>query len=196
MWLVPLWSGLRLGGPGRASFGWGGAWMGARSWAGAGCGAVLVPGRPPGASGTAGEDAGAAMGRGDRAVGMCPLRTVRVIPPPEPPAAALLRLCWSSSEGKRFVFSSRSTSSVEKWYGGVHHQLGRCEGVPLQETVKRTYETYVRAFDSIAEGAGAAQRGLIFLRSAPGYRGFLFSSSFVLFSDHRPALLPLYQVVN
>ena len=78
------------------------------------------------------------------------------------------------------------------------------EGTPPAQPLQRRPssgddETYVRAFSSITQGAGragAAQHGLIFLGSAPGYPEFLCSSSFVLFSDRRPTLLHLYQVVN
>ena len=82
---------------------------------------------------------------------------------------------------------------------------GVCGGTPAPQPPRRQPSSaasavYVPASGSSTRGAGgagaAAQRGLLCISSAPGYRGFLFSSSFVLFSDHRPTLPRLQQAEN
>lgn len=88
---------------------------------------------------------------------------------PPAPSAALLMLHGSSSECKRLVFTSRSASSVEIWYGGMRVDTNS-SAAAMASLCGRC--TYIRAFGSIAWGAGAAQRGLVFLCSAPGCLGF------------------------
>lgn len=84
--------------------------------------------------------------------------TLRMVPwHGTPPLSPLC--CWSSSERKWFLFTSRSTRSVEKQYEGLHHQLSPAKASPF----RRQWNVYTCLRQHHAGSRGAARCGLSFV---------------------------------